>query len=179
MTETEAPGQPAPPAGAAGEAGDAEPTLTGREARPGRRAPRQRVRLMVVGAVLVAAFVYILAEGLGSSLNYFDTVDQALAQKTSLGTSTFRLEGVVVPGTVVRTDSGADFTVAEGGQRVTVRNTGTPPQLFQANLPVVVVGHFASTTSDTFLSNQILVKHSASYIAAHPGRVKAPNGSVR
>jgi hypothetical protein len=30
-----------------------------------------------------------------------------------------------------------------------------------------------------FDSTQILVKHSATYIAAYPGRVKAANGSVR
>jgi cytochrome c-type biogenesis protein CcmE len=176
VTDTEAPGQEAPADDPAEQVVDAGPPPS---SRPLRRPPRKRLRLMVVGAVLVAAFVYILAVGLGSSLDYFDTVNQALAQKASLGTSTFRLEGVVVPGTVVRTDSGADFMVAEGQQRVAVRNTGTPPQLFQADLPVVVVGHFVSTTSDTFLSNQILVKHSASYIAGHPGRVKAPNGSVR
>ncbi|HUC04726.1 MAG TPA: cytochrome c maturation protein CcmE, partial [Acidimicrobiales bacterium] len=62
---------------------------------------------------------------------------------------------------------------------VRVANTGSPPQLFQANIPVVVVGHFASASSDEFVSNQILVKHSASYIAKYPGRVRAKNGTVR
>ncbi len=31
----------------------------------------------------------------------------------------------------------------------------------------------------SFVSDQILVKHSSNYIAAHPGRVTAPNGSKR
>jgi hypothetical protein len=44
---------------------------------------------------------------------------------------------------------------------------------------VVVVGHVAAADSPTFVSDQIMVKHSADYIAAHPARVKAPNGSVR
>ncbi len=60
-----------------------------------------------------------------------------------------------------------------------VQNSGSPPQLFQPDIPVVVVGHFASVGSDVFVSNQIMVKHSAQYIAANPGRVRAPNGSVR
>jgi len=42
-----------------------------------------------------------------------------------------------------------------------------------------VVGHFTSSTSLDFDGSQILVKHTATYIAAHPGRVKAPNGSTR
>jgi len=133
----------------------------------------------VVGAVLVAALVFLLVEGLGSSLDYFETVDQALAHRSSLGTSTFRLEGVVVPGSIHMSAQGTNFTVAEGASRVQVRNIGSPPELFQPNIPVVVVGHFVDPTSKEFLSNQIMVKHSANYIAAHPGRVKAPNGSSR
>jgi cytochrome c-type biogenesis protein CcmE len=164
MTTTErAPGDP----------GSAAP------ASPRRARPRHRLRLAVVFAVLAAALVFLLAEGLGSSLNYFDTVDQAVAHKLSLGTTTFRLEGVVVPGTIERTSDGADFTIAEGGQRLAVQNSGSPPQLFQPDIPVVVVGHFASTGSDVFVSDQIMVKHSAQYIAAHPGRVTSPDGSVR
>jgi cytochrome c-type biogenesis protein CcmE len=148
-------------------------------ARPRPQRRRVRLRLWVVGAVLVGALVFVLVEGLGSSLNYFDTVDQALAHKSSLGTTTFRLEGLVVPGTIRATAVGADFTVAEGGRQVPVHNTGTPPQLFGPNIPVVVVGHFGAADSDTFISDQVLVKHSANYIAGHPSRVTAPNGSVR
>lgn len=144
---------------------------------PTRR--RTRRRLWFVAAVLVGALVFLLVEGLGSSLDYFDTVDQALAHRATLGTSTFRLEGVVVPGTIRRTAVGTDFTVSEGIERVPVHNVGSPPELFQQNIPVVVVGHFAGVGSELFMSNQIMVKHSANYIAAHPARVKAPNGSVR
>ncbi len=60
-----------------------------------------------------------------------------------------------------------------------VVNTGSPPQLFQSSIPVVVVGHFTTTSSLDFVSNSILVKHSANYIAQHPGRVTAKNGTVR
>jgi cytochrome c-type biogenesis protein CcmE len=150
--------------------------------RPAPESPtrrRTRRRLWFVAAVLAAAFVFLLVEGLGSSLDYFDTVDQALAHRSTLGTSNFRLEGLVVPGTIRRTAVGTDFAVSEGTQRVSVQNVGSPPELFQQNIPVVVVGHFAGPGSELFLSDQIMVKHSPDYIAAHPNRVKAPNGSVR
>jgi cytochrome c-type biogenesis protein CcmE len=135
--------------------------------------------LWFVFALLAAAFVFLLAEGLGSSLNYFDTVDQALAHRATLGTTTFRLEGVVVPGTIRSTARGTDFSIAEGPHVVEVANTGSPPQLFAASIPVVVIGHFTSDTSLSFVSNGILVKHSATYVAKYPGRVTAPNGSKR
>jgi cytochrome c-type biogenesis protein CcmE len=140
--------------------------------------PRQshRLRYVGVGVVLVAAFAFLLVKGLGSSLDYYLTVDQAMHQKASLGTRDFRLEGVVVPGTVHDTPTGVDFTVQSNGVSAQVANTGSPPQLFQPNIPVVVVGHF---NGNAFDSNQILVKHSSSYVAAHPNRVSAPNGTKR
>ncbi len=131
----------------------------------------------MVFAILIAAFVFLLVEGLGSSLNYFDTVDQAMAHRSELGTSTFRLEGAVVPGSIHPTAVGTNFAICEGVHTVTVRNTGSPPQLFQNNIPVVVVGHFTSTTSSEFVSNQILVKHSATYSAKYPTRVKVTSGN--
>jgi cytochrome c-type biogenesis protein CcmE len=148
---------------------------------PPPSAPRRRARLRLIAAavVLAGALVFLLVEGLGNALNYFDTVHQALAHKASLGTTTFRLEGVVVKGTIQPTRLGTDFVVSDGNQRVAVHNTGSPPGLFQPNIPVVVVGHFLATSSDTFVSDQIMVKHSATYIAAHPNRVRAPNGTVR
>jgi len=139
-------------------------------------ARRQRRRLLVVGAVILAAFVFLLVKGLGSSLDYFETVDQAVQSKAMLGTKTFRLEGLVVPGTVHRSRGGVDFVAAGTRDRVDVVNTSNPPQLFQPNIPVVVVGHFVGAT---FVSNQIIVDHTAQYVAKYPNRVRAPNGSTR
>ena len=142
------------------------------------RSSHPRFRLAIVGVVILGAVGFLLVKGLGSSLDYFKTVDQATAQRSQLGTSTFRLEGTVVAGSVQRSVEGASFDVAQGDNKVHVVNQGTPPQLFKATMPVVVVGHFASKTSDTFYSDQIMVKHSASYIAAHPSRVRAGDGST-
>jgi cytochrome c-type biogenesis protein CcmE len=103
-------------------------------------------------------------------------VDQAVASKAMLGTKTFRLEGLVVPGSVHRRPGGIDFVAAGGKHKVDVVNTGNPPQLFQPNIPVVVVGHFAGST---FVSNQIIVDHSSQYVAQYPKRVRAPNGTTR
>ncbi|HZU79545.1 MAG TPA: cytochrome c maturation protein CcmE, partial [Acidimicrobiales bacterium] len=119
-------------------------------------APRKRLRYVVVGLVLLGAFGFLLAKGLGGSLDYFETVDQAVGHRAQLGTQTFRLEGLVVPGTVVRTADGVTFVAAGSDHRITVTNVGNPPQLFQPNVPVVVVGHFTPTG---FLSNQIIVDH--------------------
>jgi cytochrome c-type biogenesis protein CcmE len=130
--------------------------------------------------VLAAAILVLLSQGILHSLNYFETVDQAFAQRATIGTEVIRLEGVVKPGSIDRTSSGSSFVITGSKAReVFVDAHGSPPELFQANIPVVVVGHFASRTSLHFDGTQILVKHTATYIAAHPNRVKAPNGSIR
>ncbi|HEY5437504.1 MAG TPA: cytochrome c maturation protein CcmE [Acidimicrobiales bacterium] len=139
-----------------------------------------RRRSIGVMVVIVAAIVALLSQGVLHSLNYFDTVDQVFAHRATIGTTTIRLEGDVKPHTITRTSSGASFWITGSGTReVYVVSHGSPPQLFQANIPVVVVGHFTSSHGTTFDGTQILVKHTSSYIAQHPKRVKAPNGSVR
>jgi cytochrome c-type biogenesis protein CcmE len=145
---------------------------------PSTRSSRRRSIGVIV--VIAAAIVALLSQGLLRSLNYFDTVDQVLASRAKIGMMTIRLEGLVKPHTIVRTSSGASFWLTGSGtHEVYVKSKGTPPQLFQANIPVVVVGHFTSKQSTTFDGSQILVKHTSTYKAQYPNRVKAPNGTSR
>jgi cytochrome c-type biogenesis protein CcmE len=142
---------------------------------PPRRKVRSRGRFFVVVTLLCAAVAVLLYKGLLSSLDYYQTVDYAIAHRAQLGTSSFRLEGVVVRGTVSSTPPVVAFSLSGANcQQVRVNFTGSPPQLFQPGIPVVVVGRFSSATSAVFLSNQIMIKHTANYVAAHPGRVTTP-----
>lgn len=147
---------------------------------PPASSSRSRWRTIGVLVVLALAVLALLSQGLLHSLNYFETVDQVLAKRAAIGTEVIRLEGVVKPGSIVRTSSGAKFVLTgSGSKQVRVDAHGSPPQLFQADIPVVVVGHFTTSTSNEFDGTQIMVKHTSTYIATHPNRVKAPNGSVR
>ncbi len=165
-----------------GDAGSA-PAAPGRVPRPlSAEQRRQRRRLAVVGVVIVAAIGILVFKGITSAIVFFKTANEAVAQRAALGNSTFQLEGIVVPGTVhdisKQTGTSVAFVVESSGVKVAVTNIGSPPQLFQPGIPVIVVGHFVGST-DRFASDQILVKHSNSYIAAHPNRVKALNGTTR
>jgi cytochrome c-type biogenesis protein CcmE len=168
-----------PGSGDAGSAPSA-PARRSRTLSPEQR--RQRRRLGVVGVVIFAAIGFLIFKGLTSAVVFFKTANEAVAQRAKLGNSTFQLEGMVLRGTVrtVKNESGTTvaFVVESSGVTVAVTNSGSPPQLFQPGIPVIVVGHFIGATN-RFASDQILVKHSNSYIAAHPNRVKALNGSKR
>ena len=139
---------------------------------------RGRLRVVIVLALIGAAVLALLSQGLLHSLNYFETVDQALAQRATLGSREIRLEGVVTA-PVTRSARGADFLLSGSAGTIRVAEVGSPPQLFQVNIPVVVVGHFNSASATVFHATQIMVKHTATYIAQHPSRVRARNGSVR
>ncbi len=144
---------------------------------PSRR--RRGPRSLAGGGGGVVAVRAGLSPGRRAHRHNLKTVDEVLASRAAIGSSVIRLEGVVRPHSIERTATGTDFVGTGSRGAIAVEATGSPPQLFQADIPVVVVGHFASATSSTFLGSSIMVKHTASYIAQYPNRVKAPNGSVR
>jgi cytochrome c-type biogenesis protein CcmE len=150
--------------------------------RPDVARPRDRrklSRLGVVGLILVVALGFLIYKAVTSAVVYFKTAQQAVAARSELGNSTFQVEGLVVRGTIHKDHAGTvtSFLISSGPVRLSITNLAPEPALFQANVPVVLVGHFVGS-SNTFASDQILVKHSNAYIAAHPKRVRAPNGVV-
>ena len=139
---------------------------------PAGRKRRNLGALAFLGVLVVAAGL-IVSQALGSATQYFYTADQAVANKASLGGTRFRIEGTVVD-EPVRADLGqeqrASFTIAANDTRVPITYQGEdPPALFKKCEPVVLVGHWSGST---FRSDQIIVKHTADYTAAHPGRLE-------
>ncbi len=127
------------------------------------------------GVVLVAAVVFLLVKGIGTSLDYYVTVHQALAQRSSLTGKTFRLRGIVAPDTVRHVGSVVDFAVEQSHQRIDVIESGSPPQLFKVGIPVIVQGHFDGTT---FVSDQVIVDHTGNYSPQRDGARSSTGRSV-
>jgi cytochrome c-type biogenesis protein CcmE len=138
---------------------------------------RRKIRIYIVFGILLVVLGILIYEGLSNSIEYFQTANQAVANRKMLGTSEFRIEGDVIGSTIKRKNSETLFSISSGKTIVPVINNGSPPQLFQPGIPVVLVGHFAEGngpggTSLLFISSQIMIKHTNQYIAAHPNRVK-------
>lgn len=145
---------------------------TGAPARP--RAPLGRRRKIVSGVVIAAALGFLLVRAVGDATVYFKTADEAVAQRRSLGSHRFRIEGTVVAGSVQDAKSEVDFTIrGDHGAMVAVRHQGDVPELFQPDIPVVLEGHFAGVA---FVSDRMLVKHTNEYKAQNPDRVKGYGG---
>ncbi|MBO0693865.1 MAG: cytochrome c maturation protein CcmE, partial [Acidimicrobiaceae bacterium] len=144
-------------------------------APPARRArPRllgTRRRQVVAAVVIVGAIGFLVREGLNNATSYFLYTDQAVAQKASLGTKPFRIEGTVEPG-VRRVGQHTDFTITAHKVAVPVVSTGTPTSLFKPGIPVVLDGHW-SASGQVYDASLIMVKHTANYVEAHPNRLKS------
>ena len=153
-----------------------EPPLDDRVAPPPTRvaSTSTRRRLWLAGAVVVAALAFLVVQGLGNATLYFRTADEAVAQRESLGSRRFRIEGNVVPGSVRQAGDEVAFTIANNGVTVPVVHQGDPPEMFKPGIPVVLEGRF---DGDHFASDRILVKHSETYVAEHPERVTTVPGA--
>lgn len=134
-----------------------------------RRRRRLPVYLVVVALVVVGGFLVVKA--LGSASTFYRNVDEAVAQKQSLGTKRFRLQGTVAPCTIERTGDGVAFAVTYNGVEIPVHHVGDPPEMFKEDEAVLLEGHFAADGSTTFDSNLMIVKHSEVYTASEADRL--------
>jgi hypothetical protein len=91
--------------------------LTPRQAPPvgGGSADRGK-RIAVLGAlsVLVVALVFMAYQGLNNATVFFRNVDEAVAQRDTLGDKRFRLQGSVVDGTVDADGTTVRFSPCSG-----------------------------------------------------------------
>ena len=126
-------------------------------------------RRIIAGVVVAAALGFLLYQGLSNATVYFKTADQAVADRASLGSRQFRLEGTVEPGVRQAADKTL-FAVIANGVSVDVVDSAQPPQLFRVGIPVVLEGHWQGPT---YAADKIMVKHSSSYVEAHPNRLNS------
>jgi cytochrome c-type biogenesis protein CcmE len=124
---------------------------------PHRRS--HKVRYAVIAVLCIGAVAWMLVL-MTKNVVFFKTVSVAVAERAHDGTREFRIGGAVVPGTIHNTGDGAEFDLTQGGKTVTVDHHGTEPTLFKDCAPVVADGHWSG---DTFVSNQILIKHGSAY----------------
>lgn len=129
-----------------------------------------RRRRWLAGLVIVAALAFLLLRAVGEATVYFKTADEAVAQRAELGDRRFRIEGLVVPGSVRQAGDDVDFAIrGQQGATVDVVHQGNVPELFQPDIPVVMEGRFSG---ERFVSDRILVKHTSEYRAENPERVR-------
>ena len=156
---------------------DAPLDLTPRSEPDGPTSSPRRfgARRWVGAAVLVVVVVVgglVVVRALDDATLFFRNADEAVSQRDDLGTSRFRLQGLVVPGSVEAYPGGVAFLVAYNGVEVPVEHTGDPVELFDDGIPVVLEGSWSGTTTGAvYVSDRMLVKHDENYVAENSGRI--------
>ena len=62
-----------------------------------------------------------------------------------------------------------DFVLAFGDAEVPVRHQGDPPELFSADIPVIIEGNF---DGEPIVSDEILIRHDSSYEEENGDRLR-------
>ena len=118
------------------------------------------VAFIVLGASLAAGLVFW---ALRDNMNFFYSPAQIAAGEAPAG-RTIRVGGLVVPGSMRRSESGLDveFTVTDNKSTLAVHYTGILPDLFAEGQGVVALG----TLDDAgrFTAEQVLAKHDENYM---------------
>lgn len=131
---------------------------------------RPRTTTLVSLALVVGAFIALVAISLTNAIVYYVTPTELAAHPPSGST---RLYGIVEPGSV-RWDSGTTtlaFRITDGATTVAVSSRSLPTGLFRDGVGVVLAGR---VTGATFSADEVLVKHSEVYEPLKPGETPPP-----
>jgi cytochrome c-type biogenesis protein CcmE len=125
---------------------------------------RRKTRWFMLGAFVVAgiAFAVIAVSGINKNLIYYWTPSDLRGAGDKAYGATIRLGGMVSPGSIKKLGGTAvEFEVHDATQRVHVKTSSVPPQMFRENIGVVVEG--TMVRGGYFQSDRLMVSHNNEY----------------
>ena len=124
-----------------------------------RRQNRMILVLLLVLGVFLAGYLGIKA--FSENLLYFYTPTDIESGKTPIGKS-FRVGGLVVPGSVVHEGINVTFLVTDNNEAIKVSHDKVLPDLFSEGQAIVATGSMSD--ENFFLANEVLAKHDENYM---------------
>jgi cytochrome c-type biogenesis protein CcmE len=142
------------------------------------RPKHQRLVLIVIALVAVAAAVLLAMWGLRDRAAYFYTPAEVASGKAVVGQS-IRIGGMVETGSIQRLPDGVTirFTMGDGQGRVPVTFRGIAPDLFREGSGAVAEGQLSS--DGTFVADNILAKHDERYMPPELGNQAAEHKAAK
>jgi cytochrome c-type biogenesis protein CcmE len=120
---------------------------------------RQFVLFGIAG--VVALVVAITVAGLNENLTYYLYPNEAVDQRAEFPDGErFRLAGQVVAGSLSESGEDLTFDVTDGSATIPVILVGTPPALFNEEVPVLLEGHWSG---GVFTADDALIRHDENY----------------
>jgi cytochrome c-type biogenesis protein CcmE len=120
---------------------------------------KSRIYKLLLVSLVIFLGIGLILYGASNSITFFYTPSQL--NKISAKQKSFRLGGVVKPGTVkyLRVNT-VNFTITDSKSDIEVIHTGMIPKLFREGQVVVVKG---SLRNNIFIATEILAKHDENY----------------
>lgn len=157
--------------------------LTPRELDESLQRPRRKLLPTLLLVAVVAGIGFLLVRTLGDAALFFYNADEAVERRTELVDQRFRVQGTPYGEAVEteitrngRTDVGVVFPIQFEGVVVDVVHIGSPAELFQPGVPVVLEGTWTAGLPDGvdpleggandgwhFASSDMVVKHDNEY----------------
>lgn len=131
-------------------------------------------------AVIVGAMSYLAFTGIQESKSYYVTVKELQGMGPDAHAKRLRVAGQVVPGSIHRQGTSADFQLDEQGLKLQVAYRGVepPPDTFKDNAQALVEGSYGSDS--VFHAQQIQAKCASKYApAANQGSQTAATGGTQ
>ncbi len=103
----------------------------------------QKIKFLIAGAVILSAFAYLAVSGFQSeNLVYFLTVDEVSRKAPTLGGRGIRVQGRIVPRTLLKNPDAMQLAFHIQGEEKTlaVSYKGVPPDLLENGFPVIAEG---------------------------------------
>src|SRR5438874_5971166 len=127
----------------------------------------KRIGWIALGVAALGIATALVLSAFNTNLVFFFTPSQVAANEAPLG-RTFRIGGMVVPGSLKREGVEVRFAVTDMAKTIPVVYRGQLPDLFREGKGVVAQGHLGP--DGTFTAREVLAKHDENYMppdAAH------------
>ena len=127
----------------------------------------KRIAWIALGVVALGVATALVLTAFNKNLVFFFTPSQVAANEAPVG-RTFRIGGMVLPGSVKREGVEVRFVVTDTAKSMPVVYRGQLPDLFREGKGVVAQGQLGA--DGTFTAREVLAKHDENYMppdAAH------------
>ena len=116
---------------------------------------------IALGLVALGVATALVLQAFQKNLVFFFSPTQVAAKEAPLG-RTFRIGGIVEPGSVKRDGVEVRFAVTDTAKTIPVIYRGSLPDLFREGKMVVAQGQLG--TDGTFQAREVLAKHDENYM---------------
>jgi cytochrome c-type biogenesis protein CcmE len=138
---------------------------------------RSTLRIGAAVVIILAAIAYLAITGVQANKSYYVTIGEMQTMGNSAYTKHLRVAGNVLPGSVRRMGSSADFVLVEQGRTLPVSYQGMepPPDTFKDSAQALAVGTMGR--DGVFHATQIQAKCASKY-AAQGSQQSASNSAM-